>query len=152
MKGDYMLYIFICIGTTKIVGDSLGPITGTFLKEKYMNNERIKVFGDINKQIDFYNADRVFCEIEKKYNKDCIKIIIDSALGNKIGHFEVSQGDIYLGKGLNKNKVINGDINIIGTVGRDYGDMMRNLAELKSLKIKYINQMAKEIVRAIDFA
>lgn len=150
MKGDYM-YIFICIGSTKIIGDSLGPITGTLLKERYKNNSKIKVYGDVINQIDFYNVDIIFNEIRSKYDKNSTKIIIDSALGDKIGNFEVSNGKIYLGKGLNKNKVINGDINIIGTVGKDYGDAFKNLIELKSLKQIYINQMAKEIVKAIDF-
>lgn len=145
-----MTYVFICIGSTKIVGDSLGPVTGSFLKDKYFNKNNIIIYGDLEEQIDFYNVDIIFDEINRKYNNDCIKIVIDSALGINVGNFNVSQGEISLGKGLNKSKIINGDVNIVGIVGKDHGDIFKNLIELKNSKELYINQMAKDIVKAIE--
>ena len=144
------MYIFICIGSTKLVGDSLGPMIGSYLKKKFKNNDIIKVYGDLNNQIDFYNIEFALKEIEKQYSNKCTKIIIDSGLGRNIGSFLVSKGEIYLGKGLNKNKKINGDISIIGIVGENHGNTLKNFLELKSLEKNRINQMAIEIVRAIN--
>ncbi len=144
------MYIFICIGSIRIVGDSLGPMIGSFLKDKYKNNDTIKVYGDLEKQIDYYNIEYVLKYIEKIYNKNCTKIVIDSGLGNNVGSFWVNEGDIYLGKGLNKSKIVKGDLNIIGVVGKNYKDPVKNLIELKRIEEKTIKQMAMDVVRAIN--
>ena len=144
------MYIFICIGSTKLSGDSLGPIIGSYLKKKYKNSDFVKIYGDMDNQVDFHNIENILKEIETIYHNRCIKIIIDSALGNQIGNVMVSDGEIFLGKGLNKEKKITGDISIIGIVGKDYKDPWKNFLELKKIKKYKILQMAKYITEFIN--
>ncbi len=143
------MIIIICIGSTKIIGDSLGPLIGTKLKSIYSNCNKIKVYGDLNNQINYYNIDYVLNEIKRKY-ENCIKIIIDSGLGNDVGSYIVNRGELILGHSLNKTKVAKGDVNIIGTVGKNHYCLYENLLELKKVDINLIYRMVNEITNAIQ--
>ena len=106
--------VFICIGTNKVIGDSLGPLVGTYLKVLYHN---IKVYGDIKQNIDYNNINKVINFVNVKY-KNHTKVLIDSALGNNVGDIVLYSGSISLGKGIGKEKNIYGDI-IIKADGKD---------------------------------
>ena len=99
--------LFICIGTKEIIWDSIGPIIGSKLKQKIGKD---KVIGSLEKNICSKK------DIEKYENilKNKFLIAIDSALGDNkyFGNVFISNGPIYMGKGINEYKGKVGDISI----------------------------------------
>lgn len=142
-----MKLVFICIGSNNVSGDCLGPLVGTYLKNKKIID--YDIYGDMLEPIIFEDINNKINEIDLKYNKDCIKVLIDSALGDEIGKIFISIGELNAGAGLYKNTKILGDINIKGVVGKNYNDRFKNLIELKSIDINVINKMAIEIANSI---
>ena len=63
INGNYSNLIFLCIGTNKIVGDSVGPIIGNNLKS--IENEYMQIYGTLDNTLNFINAKQT---IEKIYN------------------------------------------------------------------------------------
>lgn len=142
------LRIFICIGSNKIIGDSLGPLVGTYLKSKFNNN--IIVYGDITNPVNFNSIDRILQEIRRKYNEKTVRILIDAALGKNVGSIVINSKELNVGIGLNKAKKINGDISIKGIVGKNYNDPIKNYLELKNKSFDQINDLAMQIVDTIN--
>lgn len=140
--------LFLCIGNSNIVGDSLGPLIGSFLK--YYNNitkdARLEVKGTMEKPIGYKNINNTF--IEQQYSNI---IIIDSALGNEknIGKILVDNSLLYAGKGVNNGKEIHGDIVIRGIVAKNHNNIQANIIELSKVKSNIIEEMASKIVTTI---
>lgn len=143
--------IFICIGTNNMSGDYLGPLVGTYLKNKFRNTKKnnIRIYGDIQNPVNFKNIDKVIEIIERKY-ENYISVLVDAALGEKVGTIIINSGELNIGKGLNKEKIIPGDIIIKGIVGKQHNDINKNIYELKSRNLKMINDMAISIVNSIS--
>ena len=76
--------LFICIGNSKIIGDSLGPLVGSIIlknKNQMEKNTKIEVLGTITSPLVYSKIETAIEQINKnEYSKI---IIIDSALGNK---------------------------------------------------------------------
>ena len=70
--------IFICIGSDLVLGDSLGPLVGTFLKNK---NVRSYVYGTLNFPITAKEIEYARTYL-KQMHPDSITIAIDAAIGN----------------------------------------------------------------------
>ena len=56
-KLEYTNIIILCIGTCRLVGDSVGPIVGDLLNKR-LNNERIVIYGR-NKKVLRYEKCRL---------------------------------------------------------------------------------------------
>lgn len=67
--------VILCVGTNRIIGDAVGPITGTFLTENNIPN----VYGTLQRPVDATNLVRVVDEIKKSYSKPYI-IAVDAAV------------------------------------------------------------------------
>ena len=50
--------LFLCIGDSNIVGDSLGPLIGSFLEENKYKYKNIKVAGTIENPIRYKDIDK----------------------------------------------------------------------------------------------
>ena len=77
--------LFICIGDSKIIGDSLGPVIGSELEKNKKEIEKtynicIDVLGTINNPLIYGNIERKILSANKKQD---LTVIIDSALGGK---------------------------------------------------------------------
>lgn len=144
--------LFICIGNSKIIGDSLGPLVGSVLlkNKSYMEkSSKIDVLGTITSPL-------VYSKIEtevKKINKNCYSkiIIIDSALGNKnnIGEVSINTSNINVGKGINKGRLISGDIIIKGIVAQNYYDIEKNKEALDNVTLEQIENVSKKVLKII---
>ena len=99
IKVDKKQIIFVCIGTSEVIWDSIGPLVGSYLKEefKYKN-----VIGDLNNNIcskkdliNYYN------KIKNKYI-----VAIDTAISSNelAGRIFISNTPIVMGLGVNANK------------------------------------------------
>ena len=107
--------VFLCIGTDRSTGDSLGPIVGYKLSDIHFNN--ISVFGTLDDPVHAKNLESKVHEIKSFFDKPFI-VAIDACLGHQenIGHINIANGPIYPGAGVNKNLLPIGDINITGIV------------------------------------
>lgn len=137
--------VIACIGTTKIIGDSVGPIVGELLK---LRNVQACVYGSICQQINAININNYGQKI-KNYHPDSLVIAVDSALGNisSIGKIKIVDGGIKPGGAFSDEHDKIGDIGILAVVGQSQGD---RLLELKSRSFSFIFEMAIKIVECID--
>lgn len=110
-------YVFVCIGSNKIIYDSLGPRVGEKLEQNFNKHNNIQVFGTMKNPIHFKNA-LLFLENKQLY-KDKTIILVDSCLGQKenIGSIYVSCGGIEIGKAFGRSIYFPAHINIKTIVG-----------------------------------
>lgn len=127
--------VFLCIGTSKIIGDSFGPFVGSRLKCN--ENEFIHVYGTMENNLNFVNAKEIVEDINFRYKNPCI-VTIDAALSNKgrVGDIVLGKGYIKIGKALEKSLCFYSDINIKCIVGKRFKDRKRNLEELRKVEVK----------------
>lgn len=105
--------LFLCIGNSNIVGDSLGPIIGSFLQskiEKSKYNFNIEVIGTMENPIGYKDINNIK-EKYLSYNYRKI-IIIDSALGkeNNVGKLYITSSKMKAGNSVNIGEQIYGDV------------------------------------------
>lgn len=111
----YKSLLFLCIGTDRSTGDSLGPITGYKLCSCHCKD--ISVYGTLDNPVHAKNLTSKLNEIYIAYEKPFI-VAIDACLGSiqNVGHINISKGPIYPGAGVNKDLLPVGNINITGIV------------------------------------
>ncbi|MBQ7308364.1 MAG: DUF1256 domain-containing protein [Clostridia bacterium] len=89
-----MNYVFLCVGSSKVVCDSFSCFVGSFLKKK---NIKAFVYGTLNNPINSLNLDN-FLTMLDTYHKDDYIVVVDTRLGKgknikmslNIGSLEVS--------------------------------------------------------------
>ncbi|KRQ87727.1 hypothetical protein ABG79_00532 [Caloramator mitchellensis] len=136
--------LIVCIGTDKCIGDSLGPLVGTFLKESCCP---IPVIGTLESPAHAVNLEDVILDISFDYF-DYFIIAIDACLGfdDTIGDIQVKLGPVHPGKGVGKILPSIGDISIVGVVDSiDNPDSYM----LKNIRLHFIWEMAKIIAESI---
>ena len=103
--------IFLCIGTSRVVGDSVGPIVGSILKQNIISNKQIEVLGDCENNIHYENIEQNV-DIVKKLNPNSLIVVIDSALSKEenIGRIFVQNRGLKYGEGIKKKSNIVGNI------------------------------------------
>ncbi|MCI8482263.1 MAG: spore protease YyaC [Clostridia bacterium] len=137
-------YIFLCVGSDKIIGDSYGPLVGEKLKNSFKNMyHNIKIYGTLEDPISAVNLEKTVEDIDKKYQHPCI-IAIDSALSfsNKIGSIFVSDTKMQFGKGAGKKMIQVGDISIKGVVAKDYKIPRYNFSGLQNTRLGDVIKLA----------
>ncbi|MGL5244184.1 MAG: spore protease YyaC [Sarcina sp.] len=139
--------IIICIGTDKCIGDSLGPLVGTLLKE---NLYPLNVFGTLEFPIHALNLEKKLSEITSAYPNSRV-IAIDACLGDckSIGEIHTRNEAIHPGKGVGKKLQSVGDASIIGIV--DSSDSVE-LFTNRPIRLNLIMQMAKVICHSLIHA
>lgn len=144
--------LFVCIGNGKIIGDSLGPLIGTVLeknKRLIQNNVKIDVIGTFENPILYYNVEEFIKNIDSQDYSEIV--IIDSALGSKenIGKVMITPAEILIGVGVNRGRMVKGDIILKGVVGINYNNISRNLIELESIEAKQVENIAGKMLDII---
>jgi putative sporulation protein YyaC len=101
--------IFVCIGTDRCTGDSLGPYTGMLLES--MGYE---VYGTIDNPVDATNILHI---IDSLPNDKTI-VAIDASLGKdyEVGNIGIRSDSISPGARVGKSLPSVGDISIVGVV------------------------------------
>lgn len=139
-------HVFACIGTDRSTGDSLGPLVGTLLSERFPS---LKVFGTIDSPLHALNLSETLEEIMATGKQ---VIAIDASLGqvNSIGRFQVAKGPLQPGEGIpdraQKLPEI-GDYRITGIV--NVGGFMEYFV-LQNTRLSLVLRMAKEIAGTIE--
>ena len=148
----YFNIVFLCIGTDRIIGDCLGPIVGTKLKNELekQNIFNINIYGTLNKNVSYSNIEDILKMINKKHENAYI-ISVDSALSNKenIGKVFIKEGKMELGKCLNKKKIEVGNISISGVVGKNYKIPKYNFNILQNISLNEVLKLANVVYKGI---
>lgn len=107
--------IFLCIGTDRCTGDSLGPLVG--YKLQLLPHENFYIYGTLETPIHAKNIIEVLNKINTYFNNPYI-IAIDACLGSvqNIGKIIIENRPIMPGSSLNKELPSVGDISISGIV------------------------------------
>ncbi len=142
--------VFLCIGTKKIVGDSIGPLVGSALKHSFKFNNKIKVVGDYENNIYYQNIQESLDFINKKYTNSAI-VVIDSALSSEanIGKIFVENKGLKYGEALKKYGNVVGDISIKAVVGKNLNNKIKNFYVLKKASEIKVNILANIISKGI---
>lgn len=137
--------VVVCIGTDAIVGDSLGPLVGSMLKEKIMG--KTYVFGTVDSPITAKDVPYV-AEFVKNVYVDQPILAIDAALGRKeeIGGIKVIGSPVKPGLGVNKNLSEIGTASIIGIV-EEKGN---GKSFMSSVRLSLVYKQAQIITSAIE--
>lgn len=107
--------IFLCIGTDRSTGDSLGPLVGDKLRN--FIGEEFALYGTLENPVHAKNLCLVIEEINKKYDSPYI-IAIDACLGSlqNIGNIVVEEKPLSPGAAMNKQLPKVGNLSITGIV------------------------------------
>ena len=117
MKHNVSEMLILCIGDSKLIGDSLGPLIGSFLERNKSDiGNNVKVLGTLEKPIGYNDLIEISKHIN--YNKEYYTTIItiDSALGS------------------NQN------------IGKIYDDIKQNIQELENVSTNLVENMACKII------
>lgn len=111
--------IFLCIGTDRCTGDSLGPIVGYKLKSytKDISNKFFYIYGSLESPVHANNLSDIINKIQSNFIDPYI-IAIDSSLGktSNIGKVFIDKKPVFPGLALNKDLPPIGDLSITGIV------------------------------------
>ncbi len=112
--------VFLCIGTDRSTGDSLGPLIGHKLRNIESNN--FSIYGSLLNPVHSKNLKTTLKKINELYNNPYI-IAIDACLGtaNNIGKIFIRNSPVKPGLALNKVLPEVGDISITGNVNISSG-------------------------------
>ncbi len=147
MPTDGAAPVILCIGSDLSVGDSLGPVTGTKLKQS-LAGLNCYVYGTLAKPITAH---------EVKYMNDFLKfthpsspiIAIDAAVGlaGDIGLIKVAQKGLKPGSGANKKLDKVGDVSIMGIIAEQ---SVFNYSLFSSTRLNVIYKMSEIIAEGVS--
>ncbi len=139
--------VFVCIGTDRSTGDSLGPLIGHKLKDIRYGN--VCIFGNLDAPVHAKNLDQITKSIYEKYNKPFV-IAIDACLGKMehVGNITVGHGAIKPGSAVNKDLLPVGDMHITGIV--NFSGFMDFLI-LQNTRLCTVMKMAEVISSGIKY-
>lgn len=151
--GNYSEIVFLCIGTDRITGDSFGPLVGNKLKKMFSDSSRYKnimVIGTLSSPVSATNIEKEITNIYSFCKKPYI-VAIDSALSKKenIGKVLISDGGMFIGRGLNKNIKPIGNISIKGVVAKDCKIPKMNFTMLQNTSLNLVMNLAEETANGI---
>lgn len=130
----------VCIGTPKIVGDSVGPLIGTMLKEGNIN---ANVLGDLENPVTALNINDVVNSIDT----NSFVIGIDACIGSNVKQIKISNSPIEPASSLGKDLSLVGDISIKVIVTDD--DLLDIVLSLLKVNMSLVYKSAKIISESL---
>jgi len=129
--------VIVCVGTTSVVGDSLGPKVGDLLVYRY--DVDAFVYGKSSLPVNGVNYDKYISHI-RKHHTDSVIIAIDACLGAKdeIGSIKYTFG------GLRAGKI--GHLTILGIVAERCAN---NLEALMKAERTLVEEMSEAIAKKV---
>ena len=135
--------IIMCLGTDKVIADSLGPIVGHLLTTKY--NIKTYVYGSLKRTVNSVNLE-TYCSHINKTHKGQTLLVVDAGLGNleQLGSININAGGVIPYNNCYYKKI--GDISITGIVLEK--GFLRSM-QLRQTKLNFISEMAEVIAKVI---
>ena len=143
--------VFLCVGTEKVVCDSVGVVVGEILKTKYKINGY--VYGDFDNNVTAKNLLETVKNIKIQHPNSPI-VLIDGILGE---NHEIGQVKFYpygaIPSGVFHKGCLIGDYSILAVVDNKGIDGLSLLSSVKlGVVIRMAEFIAESIVRAYKFA
>lgn len=134
--------VIVCVGSDLVIGDSLGPITGTLLKQKTQGLNYF-LYGTLSSTVTAKEIPYI-CKFLKETHKNSPIIAIDAAVGHEsdIGLIRFVDEPLRPGAGANKNLNEIGDISVLGIVAEK---SVSNYGLLNSTRLRLVYSMAEII-------
>lgn len=107
--------IFLCIGSDRSTGDSLGPLVGH--KLRFLSRDNLYIYGNLESPVHAKNLRDIIHKINTQF-KDPYIIAVDACLGNvqNIGKICVEEKSLCPGSAMNKDLPPVGNLSITGIV------------------------------------
>lgn len=142
--------VFLCIGTDRSTGDSLGPLIGYKLRARGMGQKRLcpaAVFGTLDRPVHAMNLEQYLEFVTKNFPRHVI-VAVDASVGNRehIGYVTLGKGALKPGLGVSKDLSEVGDIFITGIVG---GCTSFDPVMLQSIRLSVVMHLADCICEGI---
>lgn len=140
--------IFLCVGSDRSTGDSLGPIVGTMLKETEIPYQ---VFGTLEKPVHALNIKKILKEINQTH-KDAFILGIDACLGDErqIGFIFLKEGSLIPGIAVNKKLPSVGEYHMKAVV--NYLDLLSPAQSLNNTRLFTVIKIAEVMTKIITEA
>ena len=137
--------MFLCIGTDRSTGDSLGPLIGHKLRRRRL--KRAAVIGTLERPVHAMNLD-MYAEYIRMHYPDYVIVAIDASVGSSdhVGFATLGRGALRPGLGVSKKLDAVGDISITGIVG---GSANQDPVMLQSVRLSMVMKMADCICEGI---
>ena len=137
--------MFLCIGTDRSTGDSLGPLIGHKLRGRRLAGAA--VIGTLDKPVHAMNLE-LYIRYIQLHDPDYVVVAIDASVGSPdhVGYATLGRGALQPGLGVSKNLEAVGDISITGIVG---GAGSRDPVMLQSVRLSIVMKMADCICEGI---
>lgn len=134
----------ICIGSDLVLGDSLGPLVGTMLKNA---GAPCYVYGNLSRPVTAKEVGYAKNYITKTH-PDSFMIAIDAAIGSKedVGTVKIVKGSLRPGLGVDKKLGKIGDVSIIGVVA---SRSLQNYNLFNLTRLSLVYKMAETIAAGI---
>ena len=138
--------VILCIGSDLSVGDSLGPVTGTKLKQ-YLAGLNCYVYGTLAKPITAHEV-KYMNEFLKQTHPNSPIIAVDAAVGlaGDIGLIKIARRGLKPGSGANKKLQKVGDVSIMGIIAEQ---SMFNYSLFSATRLNVIYKMSEIIAEGI---
>ncbi len=139
--------VFLCIGSDRATGDSLGPIIGYKLKQRHLSS--VFVYGTLEQPVHAKNLNEILREIHDTFDRPFI-IAIDASLGRSshIGYFTLGEGSLRPGAGVGKDLPQVGNLHITGIVNLS-GFLEHSL--LQTTRLHTVMSLADQICSGIFY-
>jgi putative sporulation protein YyaC len=137
--------IVLCIGTDLSIGDSLGPLVGSYLVEA--GSQPFTVLGTLDQPVHATNLAQTVAWVESTYRNPLV-IAVDACLGRaeSVGMLTVGKGSLKPGAGVNKSLPSVGDLYLTGVV--NVGGFMEYFV-LQNTRLSLVMRMARVAAEGI---
>lgn len=147
LGNGYRSIVFVCIGTDRSTGDSLGPLIG--YKIANLKHQGVYVYGNLESPVHAKNL----AEIMDCISTHCCEpfvIAIDACLGrmDHVGFISIGEGSIKPGSGVNKELAPVGNMYVTGIV--NFGGFMDFLV-LQNTRLHIVMKIADLIATGIRY-
>lgn len=131
--------VLLCIGSDRSIGDSLGPLVGSFLKEAELS--AVQIHGTLEEPVHAANLGTVLSMMNDLYRNPLI-IAVDACLGRaeSVGMLTLGAGSLTPGAGVNKSLPAVGDLYATGVV--NVGGFMEYFV-LQNTRLSLVVKMAR---------
>lgn len=127
----------ICIGTPRVVGDSVGPRIGSLLKAAGLP-DRIKIIGCTDEPVHRGNLASMLMNLRN----DALLVCVDAALSNNFPAINIRTGPMQPGDAVSDELPKIGDVSVLCRVAE-------TIKELYLCSEDYINDIVEEAVTTL---
>ena len=142
-----LMTVFKCCFSDRAIGDALGPLVGTMLKN---SDFKYPVYGTLDNPIHALNIYESIEKIKSKHSSSQF-LAIDACLGSasNIGNIQIREGPILPGKGVGKKLPQVGTYSIVGIVDKIDEN---NRFSFNNIRLHFILELAETIALSLLLA